>query len=180
MFDWNRDGQIDLLDIDIWFGYDDDSPATIDLNGHIFNFVQELEPKRNLWGKVKQFTPQVAWFEKYQKALHSFGHGPFCKFSINFNKYYKAKGVYAIFDQGSLLYIGTTENLAQKINYEYGRIYAKDCYAGSPESNCKINSFVLYKYLKQEQIFLFFLETADYDAIMLELVQEFRPPINLL
>ena len=33
MFGWNRDGQIDPVDIDIWLGYDDDdSPVTIDLN----------------------------------------------------------------------------------------------------------------------------------------------------
>ena len=182
MFNWNRDGQVGPVDIDIWFGYDedDDSPVTIDLNGYTFYFVQELEPKRNFWGKIKEFSPQAVLFKKNQKPLHRFGHESFCRFSLNSGRYNGAKGVYAMFDETYLLYIGKTDNLAQRINYDYGLISAKDCYLGSPETNCKINSLIRYKYKNEERIFLFFLETNNGDEIEQDLISSLRPPVNLI
>ncbi|NLC41218.1 MAG: hypothetical protein GX763_09920 [Clostridiaceae bacterium] len=184
MFDWNRDGKVDPVDIDIWLGYDDDndnnSPITIDLNGHTFSFVQELEPKRNFWGKIKEFSPQAVLFKKDQKPLHRFGLETFCRFSLNSSRYYGAKGVYALLDETYLLYVGKTDNLAQRINYDYGLISAKDCYLGSPETNCKINSLIRYKYQNGERTFLFFLETDNADVIEQDLVNSLRPPVNLI
>ena len=182
MFAWNRDGQVGPVDIDIWFGDDEDndSSVTIELNGYTFYFVQELEPKRNFWGKIKEFSPQAVLFKKNQKPLHRFGHEAFCRFSLNSSHYYGAKGVYAMFDAAYLLYIGKTDNLAQRINYDYGLIRAKDCYLGSPETNCKINSLIRYKYQNEESIFLFFLETDNGDEIEQDLINSLHPPVNLI
>ena len=182
MFDWNRDGRVDPIDIDIWLGYDDGiaSPVTIDLNGHTFSFVQELEPKRSFWGKIKEFSPQAVLFKKDQKPLHRFGQESFCRFSLDSGRYYGATGVYALFDETYLLYVGKTDNLSQRINYDYGLISAKDCYLASPETNCKINSLIRYKYQEGERIFLFFLETDNGDAIERELVNSLHPPVNLI
>lgn len=181
MFGWNRDGQIDPVDIDIWLGYDDDdSPVTIDLNEYTFYFVQELEPKQSFFGKVKEYSPQAVSFKKDQKPLHRFGHGKFCKFSLDSSQYYGAMGVYAIFDETYLLYIGSTENLAKRINFDYGLITAKDCYLSSPETNCKINSLILHKYQNEEKVFLFFLETEDYNVIEYKLLKTLNPPVNLI
>lgn len=85
-----------------------------------------------------------------------------------------------MFDETYLLYIGKTDNLSQRINYDYGLISAKDCYLASPETNCKINSLIRYKYQEGERIFLFFLETDNGDEIEQDLVSSLYPSVNLI
>ena len=178
-FDWNRNGRIDPIDIGIQSasqGAANGNP--IQLSGYHFQFVQELVPERTILGKIKTFDPKVDYPKRHCTPLNKYGEGPFCRFSLNDPSYSRAHGVYALFDDDNLLYIGKTVNLLQRYNNGYGNIQPVNCYVGGQSTNCKINAMILQKYQSKKHVYLFFCETNDYDAIEQELITALHPPYN--
>lgn len=178
MIDWNGDGKIDAIDIGISMASIKQDSSSIELLGYPFVYIQELEPERNLLGAVKQYNPKEKYFKKGSTPLNRYGNGPFCRFSLKVFGYRGISGVYALFDDSDLLYIGQTQNLEQRFNTGYGIIAPRNCYAGGQTTNCKINSMILQKYLNAERVFLFFFETPDYDWVERELIRILRPRYN--
>lgn len=146
------------------------------LLNYSFSFIQELEPGRNMFGEIKQFLPQALYNDKNKLNLHSYGQGPFCKFSTS--SCGNVSGVYALFDSKDLLYIGQTVNLLQRFNSGYGNISPRNCYTGGQSTNCKINNLILNKYLDGERIFLYFYEIENYDMVENRLLIVLNPPFN--
>lgn len=177
MIDWNGNGKLDPVDIGISIASERPHGNKIELAGYPFEFIQELKPQKTLLGQIYTYDPKGQYVKKDQKPLNKYGKGPFCRFSIS-EKYTGVPGVYALFDDNGLLYIGQTVNLSQRYNQGYGRIEPINCYVGGQSTNCKINSMILNKYLSGNQVFLYFLQTKDYDRIEHELIFQYEPPYN--
>lgn len=179
VIDWNGNERIDPVDIGISLSSVSYTESTIiDLCGYPFEFIQELTPAKNAVGKIKTFDPKNRYMKRKTTPLNRYGEGPFCRFSLNAGEYWGVAGVYALFDDESLLYIGLTQNFAQRFNQGYGIIAPKNCYVGGQSTNCKINSMVLSKYQNGNHIYLFFCETTDYKNVEAELIAAFSPPYN--
>lgn len=179
MIDWNGNGRFDPVDIGISIATEpQEENSVIELLGYPFEYIQELEPERSLLGKIKQYDPKENYSKKVSVPLNKYGTGPFCRFSLKAKGYWGVRGVYAMFDNQELLYLGQTENFEQRFNTGYGNISPRNCYIGGQNTNCKINSMILNKYLDGKNVYLFFFETADYDRIEHELIQALKPPYN--
>lgn len=179
MIDWNGNGKIDPTDIGVSIAAEpQEKYEAINLSDYIFQFIQELEPERDLLGKIKQFYPQESYRKKDSTSLNKYGMGPFCRFSLRTKDYWGVSGVYAMSDSKELLYIGQTENFQQRFNTGYGIIAPRNCYVGGQNTNCKINAMILNKYISGERVYLYFFETPDYDRVEHELIQMFQPPYN--
>lgn len=179
MFDWNGNGKIDPVDIGISVAAEPhENVSDIELLGYPFEYIQELEPDRNLLGKIKQYDPKESFSKKGSIQLNKYGTGPFCRFSIKAKGNWGICGVYALFDNQELLYLGQTENFEQRFNTGYGNISPRNCYIGGQNTNCKINSMILSKYLTGKKVYLFFFKTANYDCVEHELIRALKPPYN--
>jgi len=179
LIDWNGNGQIDPVDIGISIATDlQDKLGYIDLYSYQFKYIQELDPERTLLGKIKIYDPKESYNRKWNTPLNKYGNGPFCRFSLKVKGYWRICGVYAMLNNKGLLYVGQTENLEQRFNSGYGNISPRNCYIGGQNTNCKINSMILNRYLNGENVYLFFFETADYDHVEHELIRALKPPYN--
>ena len=177
--DWNGNGRIDPVDIGVSIAASGaEGVDAIQIGGHSFQFVQELAPEKNLFGKIKTYDPTEHDPKRKGKPRNKYGQGPFCRFSLKSSAYDRVCGVYALLDDDGLLYIGQTVDLQQRYNVGYGNIEAVNCYVGGQSTNCKINSMVLQKYREGKHVYLFFCATADYDRIERELIDALEPPYN--
>jgi hypothetical protein len=50
-----------------------------------FQFVQTIEPKKDIEGRIFEYSPQSLYDGKETSKLNAFGDGTFCKFSITDN-----------------------------------------------------------------------------------------------
>lgn len=179
MIDLNRNGKFDPADTRISISVEQQREnRSINLLGYPFTYVQELSPERNLLGQIKQYDPKENYSKKASTPLNKYGNGPFCRFSLKAKGYRGIPGVYAMFDNQNLLYIGQTENFEQRFNTGYGIIAPRNCYIGGQNTNCKINSMILSKYLNGDNVHLYFFETFDFDRVEHELIQTLQPPLN--
>ena len=149
----------------------------VELGGVQFGLIQELNPKRNSAGEIQQFMPQLNYSKSADSRLNLHGKGPFCKFSINL-QWAGHRGVYALFSDEKLLYIGECADLHKRYNIGYGNISPKNCFNGGQSTNCKINTMILKKYLDGKKVMLYFHETDDYKRVESILIGMFKPPYN--
>lgn len=179
MIDWNRNGKIDPVDVGISIALDSQKDIEFkELSGYPFQFIQELEPNRNLLGEIKQYNPQENYNKKATVPLHKYGKGPFCRFSLNSKDYGGISGVYLMCDGKDILYIGQTANFQQRFDNGYGNIAPRNCYIGGQNTNCKINKMILNKYIRGERVYLYFFVTPDYDQVEHQLIKVYQPPYN--
>ncbi len=143
--------------------------------GYPFRFLQELIPLCEN-GKVLRFYPQRQYGNPKGLPLSHHGAGPFCRFSVRAPA---ASGVYLWVCQGEIVYIGETQDLAQRFNAGYGSISPRNCYLGGQSTNCKMNRVVLDCYEKGTPIRLYFYETADYKRVELELLRRCHTKYNV-
>lgn len=147
------------------------------LEGFKFLFVQELNLKCDSTGRIQQYTPQDN-FGKYDgKKLNNHGSGPFCKFSIG-SEWTGRCGVYALFVNDELLYIGRCQDLSKRFNSGYGYISYRNRLHDGQSTNCKINSMVLKHYHEGNEIGLYFNETNEHKHIENILLRKLNPPYN--
>jgi len=142
-----------------------------------FILVQELDPKRDITNQIMQDNPQTRYAKSATNKLNKYGDGMFCKFSIN-SKWSGRCGVYSLFNNRKLLYIGRCTDLKQRFNMGYGNISPKNCFVGGQSTNCKINKMVLDLYLNGSKVYLYFCETANYVQIEARLIKALMPPCN--
>ena len=150
---------------------------SVEMEGYQFRFVQELNPERDSTGQIKQFMPQSDYAQSSTSKLNPHGKGPFCRFSIS-SKWIGHSGVYALFSDEKLLYIGECIDLYKRYYMGYGNISPRNCFQGGQPTNCKINTMVLRQYLNGEKVSLYFYETGDYKSIENILLLNFNPPYN--
>lgn len=149
---------------------------SIDIGGHTFQFVCQIEPERDEIGAILEFMPQGKYKNKRSLPLSKHGIGPFCRYRIPKN--WHQEGVYLITRDGEVVYIGKCIDLTYRHNTGYGQISPKNCFEGGQPTNCRINAEIL-KYAKSgHQFELWFLSTSDSDKIEIELISNCSPAWN--
>lgn len=129
-----------------------------------FEYVCEIKP---MGGVLVKCMPQSLYKNEKRLILNAYGKGPFCKFKIPEN--YKISGVYALFINDEVKYIGECKNLSARYNNGYGNISPRNCFKGGQETNCRLNNLI-YKNLKlKNKIYLYFYKTKFYKNVEKEL-----------
>lgn len=129
-------------------------------NPVILNFVCEITPEKDERNLIIEYDFDKRIDNKPNIRLNQYGRGPFCFFSIP-AQYSNKSGVYFIFENNYLRYIGETENLGSRFNNGYGTIDFRNCLHDGQSTNCRINYLILESYKQENQISLYFYETID-------------------
>lgn len=152
--------------------------AEVQLGEYLFHQICRLVPDVKPDGSVFEIMPQ----ERYENAgglpLNKYGKGPFCIFRIPQNLDFC--GVYAVFVDCGLKYLGECETLRSRFNTGYGQISPRNCYMGGQETNCRINNLVLQQAMAGANISLWFLATKKHKTIERELRSTLSPDWNLV
>lgn len=143
---------------------------SMDVCGYPFRFLQEIRPVMEN-RSVKEFIPDL----KPGRRLNPYGNPPFCQFVVNMPS---SPGVYLWIVGDEIIYIGEAQNL-QKRFYDYGHIYAANCYASGRNTNCKMNKVVLEHAMIGQYVKLYFNETEDYKKVELELLRQINTKYNV-
>jgi len=150
---------------------------TISIDGHVFEFVEEVLPEVGADGRVMQFMPQSRYKGHGKQRLNPQGAGPFCRFRAA--KGIASAGVYVVTVNDETSYVGESVNLSVRWGLgQYGSIQPKNCYVGGQSTNCKVNSRVLSNALAGKKIKLWFYPTHDHKAVELKLRSTVNPPWN--
>ena len=54
----------------------------MEIGGHRFEHVGDIQPERNDDGSLREYLPQSKYVNARQLPLNRYGAGPFCKFKI--------------------------------------------------------------------------------------------------
>jgi len=149
----------------------------MNIGGHEFQRVGEIEPEREPDGSVHTVMPQGRYHNRNGTLLNKYGAGPFCKFKIP-NRY-QVSGVYAVAISDHVRYIGECANLSSRFNAGYGNISPKNCFKGGQETNCRLNNLFYRAVTSGDLITLWFFPTANYKAMESTLRASLRPAWNL-
>ena len=142
--------------------------ASIQIGGHQFELLCEIEPVRKTDGTIAEFLPQSRYVNAQSLGLNRYGRGPFCKFSIPNNR--REPGVYAVMLNGrDLKYIGETENLSDRFNMGYGNISPRNCFARGQETNCRLNNAIYCALAVGVRVVLWFHATKNFKAVEYDL-----------
>lgn len=144
-----------------------------------FEFIQDLSPVLNKQGTIREFYPQQGYSKRDITPLNKHGEGSFCRFSIN-PKWINISGVYALYQDEELLYIGQCLDLGSRFNVGYGNISPRCCYIGGQSTNCKINKVVLNSAKIGKTIKLYFYMTHNYHEVEEKLIKHYKPPLNTM
>lgn len=135
---------------------------------YLFDHVCRIEPDREDDGTIRTFMPQALFINSRSLPLSRYGHGPFCKFRIP--NTYKVSGVYALQVADAVSYIGECTNLSSRYNAGYGNISPRNCFKGGQDTNCRLNNLIYTAATSDQEINLWFHQTANYKAAELELL----------
>lgn len=155
--------------------------GTKELMEYSFEFVEEIVPNKNRDGTIHEYYPELSYNNKENAVLHKYGEGPFCRFCIH--PKWCISGVYALFIDRELVYVGQALDLAKRWNTGYGNISARACWSngnsGGQSTNCKINKVVFNASKECKSIKLYFYKTADYHIVEKALIENFHPIYNI-
>ena len=147
------------------------------LAGYRFLRCAIIKPNRLPDGRFLTYRPQNRYKGAAYSRLHQYGSGSFCKFAIPGLP--ESAGVYLLCVKGRVMYIGHSQNLAERFSFaNYGMISPKNCYQYGQSTNCKINKQVLRYAKKGQFITLWFHPTRDSAKLETELLSKVMSPWN--
>jgi hypothetical protein len=155
---------------------DKEDVAAIHLCGYDFRFLQNIEPERDVDGRIIEDYPQNKYCNDKNLKIHRYGEGSFCKFKI---KAENVPGVYLWVVDDEIIYIGETADLRNRFNTGYGIISARNCFEGGQTTNCKMNKVVLEMAKLNKTISLYFYQTDNYKQVELELLKTINTKYNV-
>jgi hypothetical protein len=147
------------------------------IEGHEFEHVARITPRRDLNGELIEVWPQSRYSNPRRLELHQYGGGPFCAFSIAPGWEGKS-GVYVFLTDGVSKYVGECEDLEMRMNLGYGNISPRNCFRGGQQTNCRINSLILEAGRRGAEIRLLFCESDDRHRLEANLIQKLNPSWN--
>lgn len=153
------------------------SEVHLSVSGRSFDYVTEITPERTDGGAVEALTPQQQYHDANSTFVHRYGWGPFCRFSIP-TTWAGDSGVYALYSDSEIKYIGETQDLATRFNQGYGTISPRNCFKGGQETNCRINTLLREEVIAQHSVSLFYYDTESRGKLESELVEQIDPPWN--
>jgi hypothetical protein len=113
------------------------------------------------------------------KSINKYGAGPFCKFGLPGAP--NAQGVYVIFVDSVLVYIGRCENLSERFSSRgYGSISPRNIHSDGQSTNCKLNSRILNTAKNNSEINIWFYHTKNFIEIEAQLISSLRPAWNAI
>lgn len=142
-----------------------------------FKYVCDITPETDDNGNIIEYYPQEFYRKKKSVELHEYGKGPFCRFKIP-ACWAGKEGVYCIYSDDRLVYVGECVDLSKRFNMGYGNISPRNCFKGGQSTNCKVNNFILDEIKQGKTVRLYFLETKERHKIEKELIEKFHPPWN--
>ncbi|QBP43187.1 GIY-YIG nuclease family protein [Paenisporosarcina antarctica] len=148
---------------------------TIQISDFSFNFICFITPKKNSHDEIQTFFPQNMFNNNESLALHQYGQGPFCSFTIS-TKSIK-EGVYLLKINDDITYLGECENLSKRFNSGYGNISPRNCFIGGQSTNCRINNKI-YE-VANEKVKIYFYETNNRFEVERELIMKLKPIWNI-
>ena len=143
--------------------------------GYEFNYIQNIEPKKNENGAIIEYQPQVNYSNSQGRDLHKYGKGSFCKFTITAEN---LSGVYLWVVDDEIIYIGRTKRFRTRFNSGYGTISGRNCYKDGQVTNCKMNKVALELSRAGKRIQLYFFKTDDYVRVEQELLATQKTKYN--
>ena len=130
----------------------------ISLSGIDFKKVCEIKPDSDENDTILEYYPQSEYDNYSNLSLNKYGSGCFCRFKIPSG--WKGKqGVYAVFVDTILKYVGECDNLENRFNNGYGIIHPRNCFEGGQSTNCRINKSIISEKKKGHNVVLYFFET---------------------
>ncbi|MEL7569353.1 MAG: GIY-YIG nuclease family protein [Eubacteriaceae bacterium] len=147
------------------------------LNNYDFEFVENISPIIDKKDSIREFFPQNGYKNEKKLELNKYGAGSFCKFSIH-PKWSGVSGVYAIYVDENLVYIGQCVDFAKRFNAGYGSISPRNCYEHGQSTNCKINKLILESAKNNKIISLYFYKTEKIMQVEDELIKFYNPQYN--
>jgi hypothetical protein len=142
-----------------------------------FKLVTEIILEKDKSGFIKKFFPKNRYKNIKDIPLHKYGEGPFCSFKIPV-KHKNENGVYLLFVNNELKYVGICVDLYYRFNSGYGNISPRNCFIKGQSTNCKINSKILKEIENSNSVYLFFLKTDKVTAIEDMIISRFDPEWN--
>jgi len=147
------------------------------LHQYKFEYICDIIPETADNGNIIEYYPQDFYKKKEFVELHEYGKGPFCKFKIP-TCWVGREGVYCIYLDDQLVYVGECVDLSKRFNMGYGNISPRNCFKGGQQTNCKVNNFILNEIKQGKSVKLYFLETIKRFEIEKELIEKYHPPWN--
>ena len=141
------------------------------------NFICEIRPNRDVGGNIEEYSFFEQFSDRTDLKFHQYGMGPFCRFIIP-HSYWGRSGVYFIFENNALRYIGRCANLESRFNEGYGTIFLKNCLNGGQQTNCRLNHLIFERCKDNNRIELYFYETPNYEEVEERLISYYSPPWN--
>lgn len=149
--------------------------------GHVFRHAFTIIPSTDREGSV---SAHERWKSHQQatdgKMPHPYGRGPFTDFEVP-STVSRAQGVCAFLLGTRVMYVGQSgrRNLRKRL-HDYHRIGGRQSFAKGPRTTCYINARIYEHACIGDQIRVHTLDTADFDAIEMEMIHEIgHPPWNL-
>lgn len=146
------------------------------VNCYNFGYLCDIKPDVDERGLIKQYKPQPLYKNISGYPLNKYGKGTFCKFRVPNN--ISISGVYAIYVDDDLKYIGECVDLSDRFNTGYGQISPRNCYLGGQETNCRINKIILREASRNKRISLYFYKTKKHKLVEREILGQFKPSWN--
>lgn len=147
-----------------------------EIEGYLFAYLCNIKPEINGRGVIKKYKPQTLYRNISDYPFNKYGKGTFCRFRIPIKFY--TSGVYALYVDDELKYIGETINLSDRFNTGYGQISPRNCYQGGQETNCRINKMIFREAKKNKRIALCFHNTKRHKLVESRILELLKPPWN--
>lgn len=147
-------------------------------NKYEFKYQCDIKAEVSENGDIITYNPADKYKKKETTNLNEYGKLDFCyllKMALC-----KDSGVYAIYENDKLIYIGRAKNFCSrwgKVNY--GAISPKNCYVGGQSTNCKINGYICEKLKEGKKLELYFYKTEDYKVVEKNLLDKYASCLSL-
>ena len=147
---------------------------SIDNDNYEFQYIQDLVPECEN-GQLKVVNHSESEYKDYPK--NRYGEKEYCSFKIDYEK--NISGVYLWVIDNKIIYIGETDDFAERFNIGYGNISPYNCTIKGQVTNCKMNNVVLELFRKNNKIVhLYFMPAANYKAIEEKLLSNIKTEYN--
>lgn len=160
---------------------------TLDLGSVQFQYLADLLPDGDPSGRTDRYTAHDKYRNDSGLALNPEGVGPFCRLRVRHAP--KAAGVFALLCEGSVVYLGATDDLYHTINLELGLIAPRACYERGDENACRVNNRVLTAHEHGSTVSLWFHLSVAGSLLLRRLLAEmaaegrqpsWNPPLTVI
>lgn len=141
--------------------------------------MAEIDALRGRDGAVATYSAHDRFANPQGLPLHAYGLGPFVRLQLG-SCPPATPGVYAVVREGDILYVGKSENLAERWGRtNYAVIDPRNCYQGGQSTNCRINNLIGAELGAGRALELWTHETSDPASVETAVYRPLLPPWNV-